>query len=238
VSDAEWENLTRADVDRLTVEAYRSAWRARPEVRWVRMAGEDAVVKDYGRSGNFFKHALGAFLATREAAALRRAEGLSGVPRMIALPRRWILVLQHLDARSVTGLDEQERADLLTPVFFKRLTSLIAQLHDRGIAHGDLEKLDNILVTDEGEPAIVDFAAAIMSGLNPFAALLLPYIQQNDRRAVYKLKSKYAPRLLTEGEDAKLHERGRAEVIFRRARKYIRRPVKRLSSLNGGDEGG
>ncbi|MFO8082080.1 MAG: RIO1 family regulatory kinase/ATPase, partial [Armatimonadota bacterium] len=167
MSEAEWEKLTRADIDRLTVESYRNAARARPEVRRVRMTGEDAVVKDYGRSGNLFKHALGAFLATREAAALRRAEGLAGVPRVLALPRRWILVLEHLDARAVTALDEHERRRLLTPVFFDRLTSLIAQLHGRGIAHGDLEKLDNILITGSGEPAVVDFAAAIMSGLNP-----------------------------------------------------------------------
>ncbi|MFW6155945.1 MAG: hypothetical protein ACOC7J_01390 [Armatimonadota bacterium] len=237
MSEAEWQKLTRADIDRLTVESYRSAARARPEVRRGRMAGEDAVVKDYGRAGNLFKHALGAFLATREAAALRRAEGLEGVPRVLALPRRWILALEHVDARSVTTLGEQERTRLLTPAFFDRLTSLIAQLHSRGIAHGDLEKLDNILITDSGEPAVVDFAAAIMSGLNPIAALVLPYIQQNDRRAVYKLKSEFAPWLLTEEEEVKLHERGRAEVLFRRARKYVREPVKRLASENGEDEG-
>ncbi|MFO8079848.1 MAG: hypothetical protein R6V07_06020 [Armatimonadota bacterium] len=75
-----------------------------------------------------------------------------------------------------------------------------------------------------------------MSGLNPLAALVLPHIQQNDRRAVYKLKSKLAPELLTEEEDIRLHERGRAEVIFRRARKYVRRPVKRLATDNGEDE--
>ncbi|MFW6156955.1 MAG: hypothetical protein ACOC7J_06530, partial [Armatimonadota bacterium] len=111
--------------------------------------------------------------------------------------------------------------------------ALIAQLHGRGVAHGDLEKLDNILIRPDGQPAIVDFAAAIMSGLNPLAALALPYIQQNDRRAVYKLKERFVPDLLTEQEREKLHSRGRAEVIFRRARKYIRRPVKTLAARNG-----
>ena len=235
MSEPDWSKLTRADVDRLTVETYRSAWQARPEVRRIRMMGRDAVVKDYGRSSNKFKHMLGAFLATREARALRRAEGLPCIPKFYALARPWILVMEYIDARQVTELDKDERRRLLTPAFFARLAGLIAQLHGRGVAHGDLERLGNILVTADGEPAIVDFAAAIMAGLNPLAALALPYIQANDRRAVYKIKSRFAPELLTEEEDAKLHTRGRAEVIFRSIRKYIRRPVKTLSARE--DEG-
>jgi len=230
VSEKGWEYLTRADVNRLTVETYRSAQLARPEVRRIRMMGQDAVVKDYGRSSNIFKHVLGTFLSAREAAALRRAEGLPNVPHFFALARPWILVTEYIDARPVPKLDDERRREVLTPVFFERLTSLIAQLHSRGVAHGDLERLDNILVTPGGEPAIVDFAAAIMSGLNPLSAIALPYIEENDRRAVYKLKSRYAPELLTEEEDRRLHSRGRAEVLFRRMRKYIRRPVKSLSA--------
>ncbi|MFW5866368.1 MAG: hypothetical protein ACOCX2_01040 [Armatimonadota bacterium] len=233
MSEPDWEHLTRADVNRLTVEVYRSAWRARPEVRRIRMWGCDAVVKDYGRSSNIFKHVLGAFLAMREAAALRKAEGLPGVPRFLALARPWMLVTEHVDARQVTDLDEEERERLLTPAFFERMTGLVAQLHGRGIAHGDLEKLDNILVDADGAPAVVDFAAAIMSGMNPLSALALPYVEENDRRAVYKLKSRLAPDLLTEEEDVKLHSRSRVEVAFRRVRKYIRRPVKRLSAQSG-----
>lgn len=230
MSGPDWSKLTRADVDRLTVRIYREACRARPEVRRVLMLGEEAVVKDYGRSGNVFKHIVGAFLSTREAAALRKAEGIPGVPEFYALARRWILVTEPLDARPVTELDAGERERLLTPVFFEQLTALIARLHGRGIAHGDLERLNNILITTDGTPAVVDFAAAIMAGLNPLSAIALPHLQENDRRAVYKLKSKLAPHLLTAEEDARLHSRSRAEVIFRRARKYIRRPVKRLAT--------
>jgi len=233
VSEPDWANLTRADVNRLTVEVYRTAWRARPEVRRIRLMGRDAVVKDYGRGSNNFKHALGAFLATREAAALRRAEGLANIPDFYALARPWILVMEHLDARPVTALNEDERGRVLTPGFFAALTSLIEQLHARGVAHGDLEKLDNILVTPAGEPAIVDFAAAIMAGRNPLAALVLPQVEANDFRAVYKLKSQYAPELLTDEEREKLHARSRAEVIFRKVRAYIRRPVKSLAARDG-----
>jgi len=226
VTSNRWASLHRGEIDRLTVRVFREAWRARPEVRHIRMEGVDAVVKDYGRGGNIFKHLLGAFLARREVAALHRAEGLPHVPHVYAMPRLWIAVLEYIDAAPVTAQPRQT----FDAGFFDRLSGLIDMIHRRGIAHGDLEKLDNILVTPDGEPAIVDFAAAIMSGGNPLVALALPYVQENDRRAICKLKSVVAPDLLTDEERQILETRRPAEVWYRRLRKYIRRPVKSLAS--------
>ncbi|MGC9317385.1 MAG: RIO1 family regulatory kinase/ATPase [Armatimonadota bacterium] len=231
MSVRQWGSLTPQDVDRLTVEVLRTAWRARPEVRRIRLGGQDAVVKDYGRGGNLFKRAvLGSFLAQREAAALRRAEGIANVPELLGMPRPWMVILTYIDARGVTEVEEGE----LAAEFFDRLEGLITRLHERGIAHGDLEKLDNILVTADGEPVLVDFAAAIMAGANPLAALVLPYIRDNDWRAVCKLKERVAPHLLTEEEREKLNARPTAERWFRGVRGYIRRPIKSLAT--GEDE--
>ncbi|MEA3399859.1 MAG: hypothetical protein U9R79_01305 [Armatimonadota bacterium] len=227
MSVGDWDSLMPEDVDRLTVEVLRTAWRARPEVRRVRVAGQDAVVKDYGRGGSLFKRAiLGSFLAQREAAALRRAEGIANVPRLLSTPQPWTVVLNYIDARCVTEVEEPD----FGPEFFSRLEALIARLHQRGIAHGDLEKLDNILVTADGQPVLVDFAAAIMAGANPLAALVLPYIRDNDRRAVCKLKERVAPHLLTDEEREKLTARPSAERWFRGMRRYIRRPIKSLAT--------
>ncbi len=230
MNEKEWDSLHRGIINRLTVTVYRTASRARPEVRHVRMHGEDAVVKDYGRSGNIFKHLLGAFLSRREAAALRRAAGIPSVARVISLPRPWILVIEHIQGTRIAEADPE----LLTPEFFSHLSALIAQLHGRGIAHGDLEKLDNLLITPDGEPAIVDFAAAVMSGGNPLAALALPYLIENDRRAVYKAKSKLASHLLTDREHELLERRSGPERWFRRVREHVREPVKSLAT--GEDE--
>jgi len=228
VTQPRWDELTEEDVDRLTVRVMRRAWRARPEVRKIRLGGRDAVVKDYGRRGNLFKRLLGTFLARREVAALRRVEGIPNVPRVLASPQPWMLVIEHVNAKSVTALD----APRLDREFFDRLTSLVDELHGRGLAHGDLEKLDNILVTPAMQPAVVDFAASVMSGANPLAALALGHMQDNDRRAICKLKSLFAPELLTDDEQRRLAHRGAAELWFRRLRKYVRRPVKSLATGN------
>ena len=221
-----WDDLSEEDVDRLTTQVLRSGSRARPELRRIRLEGVDAVVKDYGRRGTVFKRLLGAWLARREEAALRRAEGVPGVPRVIARPQPWTIVLDYVDATPVTRLD----AARLDAAFFARLSGLIVALHERGLAHGDLEHLDNILVTLDMQPAVVDFAAAVMAGTNPLAALAWPYVADNDLRAICKLKAQYAPELLSEDERCLLERRSAAEAWFRRARRYVRGPVKALAT--------
>lgn len=217
--------FSRARIDELTVRVLREAWRARPEVRLIELDGRRAVVKDYALSATLTKRLVGAFLAGREAAALRRAEGIRNIPRVLARPGACALVTEYIRSEQVTNLDEPE----LDREFFERLTEMVRELHRRGVAHGDLEKLDNILITPAGEPALVDFAAAILAGGNPFAALALPYVQESDFRGIYKLKERCAPDLLAEAEREFLHNRPRAERVFRRLRVYVRNPVKALS---------
>ncbi|HUS80305.1 MAG TPA: RIO1 family regulatory kinase/ATPase [Armatimonadota bacterium] len=225
MSGGDWPALTMEDLDRITVRVLREAWRSRPEVRLVSLDGELAVVKDYGRGGTWFKGLMGAYLIHREAAALRRAEGMANVPRLLALPEISALVMSYVEGVPATSLEDGR----LDESFFERLTEMVAALHARGIAHGDLEKLDNIMVTPDGEPALVDFTSAILSGANPLAALALPEVMDNDRRAIYKLKECCAPHLLTAAEREALRTRGGLELWFRNMRRYVRAPVKRLS---------
>lgn len=222
----DWDDLTDADIDRLTTEVLREGWWARPEIRHIRLEGTDAVVKDYGRHGSVFKRILGTWLARREAQALRRAAGIPYVPRVLGRPRPWTIVIEYVNATPVTALEPPH----LDCAFFEQLSDLIHQLHERGIAHGDLEHLDNILATDQMHPAVVDFAASVMTGTNPLAALVWPYVAENDLRAVCKLKALYAPELLTEDESCLLKRRSALESWFRRVRRYVRGPVKMLSA--------
>jgi len=231
MSAVDWRSLTPADTERLSVRVLRPAHRSRPEVRLISLNGERAVVKDYARGANWFKRLLGAFLVRREATALRRADGVERVPRLLALPSPCLLVTSYLDA---VGLGTPGAPEI-DERFCDLLEAIIDKLHDRGIAHGDLEKLDNILITPGAEPALVDFTSAIMSGANAGAAFALPEVMKNDRRAVCKLKAKLAPELLSEEERRLLHSRSPLESWFRSWRGYIRRPVKRLS--DGGTDG-
>lgn len=216
---------SRDEVLGATVRVLREARGSRPEVRLVRCDGELAVVKDYAVAATRFKRVMGAYLIRREAVALRRAATVPNVPRLLAIPTPCALVMSYVDAvalRSPQAPPADER-------YFSLLSEMVARLHAAGVAHGDLEKLDNILITPTGEPAIVDFTSAIMSGANPLAAMALPEVMDNDRRAICKLKAEYAPHLLTPAEEEFLRTRGQLETWFRSWREYIRHPAQWLS---------
>lgn len=50
--------------------------------------------------------------------------------------------------------------------FFELLEDLLGELHRQGVAHNDLHKEPNILVTPEGRPALVDFQLASVHRLS------------------------------------------------------------------------
>lgn len=228
MSEKTWQQLTREDLDEITVQVLREGLGTRPEVRLVSLRGEQAVSKDYGRGGTWFKRMLGLYLARREVAALQRADGIANIPRVLALSNGSAIVMSRIDGVQVTAVDD---SDVFDAEFFERLLTLIGKLHRCGVAHGDLEKLDNIMITPDGEPALVDFTSAIVSGASPVAALALSEIMANDVRAVYKLKAHFAPDLLTPDEERVLHERGKGETWFREKRRYVRSTVRALSGL-------
>ena len=218
--------LTRQQLASLPSETLRAGPRARPEVKIVCMEGSDLLIKDYGSGKSLFGRLLGRFLVFREKIAYERLNDLPGIPSYYGTVDPYALILQHVPTERVLDVDhEQIPAD-----FFRLLSELVESLHSRGIAHGDLHKLDNILIDDRGRPVVVDFTSAIMTGSNPLVALVFPIFCDDDWRGVYKLKDKVAPKLLAERERRFLHHRSLGEQIFRRIREPIRSLIKQWSS--------
>jgi len=218
--------LTRDRLDELTERGLRPAEKARPHVRLVVVNGVRFVVKDYAHGATPFKRALGAYLVWRERVALQRAQGVAGVPGLGGTSGPCTLVTEYIEATEVTSA----APELLDERFFARLAQLIEGLHARGVIHGDLKKLENILVTSDGQPALVDFTAAFVAGSSPVAALVFPWVWDDDLRAICKLKQRCAPHLLSPEEHAFLDERSGVERFFRWFRRYVRHAVKAHST--------
>jgi RIO-like serine/threonine protein kinase len=107
-------------------------------------------------------------LAARERAALGVLAGLDGVPALLddariaelpsldgAVPARGQVVLRAwLAGRPLSA------AERLPRDFFERLDELVQALHARGVCHNDLHKEQNVLVGEDGRPALLDFQLA------------------------------------------------------------------------------
>jgi len=120
-------------------------------------------------------------LLVREARALERLDGLDGVARLVARDGRRELL------RSFAPGVPLHRAERLPRDFFQRLAELVGELHVRGVAHNDLHKEPNVLVREDGRPALVDFQLASLHepgsrGLARRAAEDLRHVAKHARR--------------------------------------------------------
>lgn len=128
--------------------------------------------------------------AAREARALRRLNGIDGVPKLIDRQRL------YLERSHIEGLPMQE-AQPRDPAYFRHAHRLLRALRERGVVHNDLAKEPNWLVRDDGTPAIVDFQIA---GMGSPRARWFRLLAREDLRHLLKHKRTYCPQALTPSE--------------------------------------
>ena len=125
-------------------------------VELVRCA-EGLLVRRRARPGRFDPRAiLARSLLARERRALGALGGLAGVPQLAQADRGRAdeLLRTHLAGAPL------QRAEQLPRDYFERLDELVVALHARGVCHNDLHKEPNILVGEDGRPALLDFQLA------------------------------------------------------------------------------
>lgn len=157
---------------------------ARPDVN------ESWVVERDTRAARWWVRPLARHLATREANALRTLAGISGVPRFESFARG-VLV------RGWTDGEPMQRARPRDPAYFVEALALLRRLHRAGVAHNDLAKEPNWLVTTGGHPALVDFQLALVSNRR---SRLFRTLARDDIRHLLKHKRSYCPECLTQRE--------------------------------------
>lgn len=155
------------------------------------------VRRDIADSKRFLRP-LARRLARREAAALAAADGITGVPHLIAFDGRAVL-RRYIEGRPMYA----EKPT--SPDYFKDALKLLSALHRRGIAHNDLAKEANWLCTPDGRAAIVDFQIATISRRR---GALFRALAREDLRHLLKHKRTYVPDRLTTRQRALLDRPG------------------------------
>ena len=94
-----------------------------------------------------------------------------------------------------------------------RLHAFLAALHNKGIAHNDLSKAENILVRPDGSPVLIDLQIASSFRIRfPLLGWLgrqaLPYMQAMDRYHVGKHHRRDRPEDFTAAELAASRRKG------------------------------
>jgi hypothetical protein len=127
------------------------------------------------------------WLAGREARALRRLAGLAGFPALLGWDGERLL-------RSLIPGATLREARPRDPAYFRAALRLLGRMHRRGVAHNDLAREPNWLVTPGGEPALIDFQLA---WCDPGRGRLFRLMAREDLRHLLKHKRHYCPERLT-----------------------------------------
>ncbi len=177
----------RGDLQDHTVSFFRHGWPTLPDIRLVHCRGLCAVVKDWSSRGALRRFLQGRFMLAREEHFLSRLRGLPGIPRCFGRPDADSLAIEFLDGRPVSVVHPHEY-----PIgYWDRLDALVRAIHERGVAHGDLDQEDNILVLSDGSPALIDFGNAItQSRCSPLHRLLFDLLRRHDLWCIERLRLK------------------------------------------------
>ena len=133
---------------------------------------------------------LAHFLERREIAALRALQGFPGVAQLL-------FAKNHILVRSWIPGQPLQRARTTDLAFYRSAFRLLVALHRRGVAHNDLAKEPNWLVTPDGGAAFTDFQLAYVA---PRRGRIFRLAAREDLRHLLKHKNHYCPAAITKRE--------------------------------------
>jgi predicted Ser/Thr protein kinase len=182
------QSLTREDLGRVPRKRIKTAgaWFT-PHVDLIELPTGPLILKDFCDSPSFIRNTLCRYIVRREVAMYERLAGLPFVPQNVAMIDDAAFVMEYLDA---LPLPSGERRDDVGMEFFERLRDAVNQMHERGVAHGDLRKR-NVLIDAERRPYLIDFETAVADGRGFIRSMLFRKVARVDRITVLKLKRRY-----------------------------------------------
>jgi predicted Ser/Thr protein kinase len=223
-----FQSLTVKNLPDRQIGVMREPTNTRPIIRLVEEDGVRGVVKDFSVNGFVYRNTIGRFLLWRESTVYKRLRGIKGIPTLYRRVDGLALVFSHIGGKNLEHLSAGEKPDV---TFFERLTGLIRECHDRGVAHCDLKRSANVIIDEQGSPCIIDWAAAITAKefcIYPFT-LIYKRFMKDDFNAVTKLKMRYYPDSISDEEKREYMHRGTGERVIRAGRDFARKWLQKIA---------
>lgn len=191
----------------------------RPALWLSEIAGRPAIFKDY-RWCRPKMRLLGRFLVKRERAMYTLLSGSPGIPRCYGLLNPHCLAVEYIPGKDCFQFDSDELPD----EFFERLDAVVRALHRRGVAHCDLKHRENIVVTRDFRPYLVDLNTALPRGSpwNPVQRWAFRLFAADDLKALVKIRYYLCRGQVSEAEWLRISRPSPFEWTVRRMRDSLR----------------
>ena len=186
--------MKREEVERGSVSLVKGKF-GKPDVNRIEVEGCSLMVKDVRRKNFLLRWTLGLWLIQKEWRIYSRLTGMKGIPQPIERIDRFAFSMEFIPGRPLS------RGVVPPPSFFSDLEQVLKDLHARGVVHLDLRHKGNILVSEKGEPFLIDFNSSFAfkeEGI--LRRYLFPLLRWVDYGGILKLKKRASPSLMTPEE--------------------------------------
>ena len=166
---------------------------AKADVFIASFRGQRFIIKDFGNRGFWERHLIGRVVIGRESRAYGALAGVEGLPARFKRLSPFSLAIEYLEGRDLGGVERHE----IGPGVIRQFERIIDEFHERGWVHLDLQRRSNILLVND-RAFVVDLASAFHPGGVPFiGSWLVRLLGFADRLSLIKIKSIFAPELLS-----------------------------------------
>jgi hypothetical protein len=139
------------------------------------------VLKDFTPCPPFICKTWGAWMAARELRALVHLQGIPGIPADPFALDPYSFCYRFVPG---TNLKYIRRTNPPGADFFLKLEQSVHRMHQLGIVHLDIRYMRNIVVSDTGEPLLLDFQTCLF--LNRVPRFMHQFLKNIDISGVYK----------------------------------------------------
>ncbi len=186
----------RAQLASAERELLRDGRFANARVERVCIDGAGWIFKDFSTRSFFVRQGIGRFLLGREVRALRRLEGIPGIPSMAFRVDAFAMAARFVPGRTLARVEATE----VSTAYLTALEALLRQVHARGLVHLDTRGGGNLLMMPDGAPGIIDFQAALSTRWMPRG--LREWFEAMDLSGVYKKWQQWQPESMGEARRA------------------------------------
>lgn len=156
------------------------------------------IIKDFLPCPPMVRKTWGRMIAKREYLAFERLKGIKGIPDAPFLLDEYAVCYEFISGKTLKETPPESISD----DYFFLLEELVEKMHAENLVHLDIRNRRNILVTDDGKPALLDFQTSL--NLKRIPKFLHSLLKDIDYSGVYKNWNRVKPQLLDSKRKARL----------------------------------
>ncbi len=168
--------------------------------------------------GNFLTRPINLALLRHEYRIYQKLQGMQEVPVCYGMANNEYLVIEYIEGQTI-----RERRPDSDSEYFVKLLQAIKEMHHRKVAHFDLKRSENLLVTENDEPKLIDFGVSIArkDGLHWLNQYLYKLAKQFDFNAW--ARHKYHKKMdLLNAEDKKYYHKTVVEIFSKKIKRFYK----------------